>query len=120
MNTYFKYLMLITLLMLPACGGQKDATPEYLLTPPAISVTVTRENCPSIEAQVGTYAQWTNGDTVRLPLQIEQYDAFGAVTDIGRSEIGPGDQFSLYFYETGEYRFFCSENKDVYGTITVK
>jgi len=120
MKQYFKYLIMISLLILTACGGRKDATPDYLLTPPAISVTITRDNCPSIEAQAGTYAQWTNGDTIRLPLQIEQYDEAGTVTDIGRSEIGPGDQFSLYFYEAGEYRFFCSENRDIYGTITVK
>jgi plastocyanin len=106
-------------LMLSACGGIKETPPAYVLTPPAIRVTITRENCPSIEAQVGTSAEWINGDMVSLPLRIERHDESG-ITDIGQSEIGPGDQFSMYFYEAGEYRFFCSENQDVFGTITVK
>jgi len=111
---------MLLVLLLPACGGKKAISPAYLLTPPAISVTITRENCPSIQAQVGTEAEWINGDTVSLPIQFEQRDAAGVVTDIGSSEIGPGDRFSILFHDTGEYRFYCSADKDVYGTITVK
>jgi len=120
MKRYSKYLIMTMMLLLPACGGNKDVPPDYLLTPPAVSVTITRENCPSLEIQAGTYAQWTNGDMVGLLIRVEQYDKSGMVTDIGRSEIQPGDQFSMLFYDAGEYSFFCSENKDVYGTLTVK
>ena len=119
MRKYIKPLLLALIFGISACGVK--GSPQQNITPPAISVTVNRENCPSMETQVGMTVAWTNGDTVRLPLQIDLYDESGKVTDIGKSEISPGDTFSVNFYRPGVYHFYCSEeNKDVYGTITVK
>ncbi len=121
MRKYIKPLLLALIFGISACGAKNDPQQDVVLTPPAIGVTITRENCPSLETQVGMTVSWTNGDTVHLPLQIDQYDESGKVTDIGKSEIGPGDTFSVNFYHPGVYRFYCSEeNKDVYGTITVE
>ncbi len=122
MKKYIKALLLVIVFGFSACG--QPSTPQQqdiFLTPPAISVTITRENCPSMEIQLDMTVAWTNGDTVLLPIRIDQYDESGKVTDIGRSEVGPGDVFETKFYYTGTYRFYCSEeNKDVYGTIIVK
>ena len=122
MKKYIKALFLVIIFALSACGQQNiPQQPDIFLTPPAISVTITRENCPSMELQLDMIAAWTNGDTVPLSIRIDQFDENGKVTDIGRSEIGPGDVFETKFYYTGTYRYYCSEeNKDVYGTITVK
>lgn len=74
-----------------------------------------------METQVGMTGAWINGDIVKLPIEIVQFDDAGNMTGVGKSEIGPGDAFSTKFYDAGSYRFYCSEeNKDVYGTITVK
>jgi hypothetical protein len=121
MRKYIKPLFLMLIFGISACG--QKSTPQQqdiFLTPPAMSVTITRENCPSMEVQLGMTVVWMNGDTVHLPLQIDQYDESGKVTDTGKSEIGPGDVFATKFYYAGIYRYYCSENKDVYATITVK
>lgn len=106
---------------LSACGAKNDPRQNVVPNPPAMSVTITRENCPSMEAQIGMTVVWTNGDTVKLPIALVQIDDAGNVIDAGKSEVGPGDMFSTKFDNTGTYRFYCSgENKDVYGTINVK
>jgi len=83
-------------------------------------LTITRENCPSMEVQVGMQVVWMNGDTVPLAIRLEKYDDGGNVTDIGQSEINAGDYFYTQFHDVGTYRFYCSDNKDVYGMITVE
>jgi plastocyanin len=119
MRKYIKLLLLALIFGISACGVK--GSPQQSITPPAISVTVNRENCPSMETQVGMTVSWTNGDTVKLPIEIVQVDDAGNMTGVGKSEIGPGDVFSTKFYNAGSYRFYCSEEKkDVYGTITVK
>lgn len=74
-----------------------------------------------METQVGMTVAWINGDIVKLPIEIVQFEDAGNMTGVGKSEIGPGDMSSTNFNNVGTYRFYCSEeNKDVYGTITVK
>ena len=119
MRKYIRPLLLALIFGISACGVK--GSPQQGITPPAISVTVTRENCPSLETQVGMTVSWTKGDMVKLPIEIVQVDDAGNMTGVGKSEIGPGDVFSTKFYNAGPYRLYCSEdNKDVYGTITVK
>ena len=121
MRKYLKSLLLVMIWGISACGAKNSPQQDIFLTPPAISVTITREKCPSMETQVGMTGAWINGDIVKLPIEIVQFDDAGNMTGVGKSEIGPGDAFSTKFYDAGSYRFYCSEeNKDVYGTITVK
>ena len=121
MRKYLKSLLLVMIWGISACGAKNSPQQDIFLTPPAISVTITREKCPSMETQVGMTVSWKNGDMVKLSIEIVQFDDAGNMTGAGKSEIGPGDAFSTKFYDAGSYRFYCSdENKDVYGTITVK
>lgn len=114
------YLLSLSALILSACGSKGDEIPEVLLTPPAISVDVTRENCPSIEAEVGMTIAWENVDTVSLPIKIEFLDENGKVSDTGMSVIDPETVFSTQFYEAGTYYVYCTDNPDTHATITVK
>lgn len=119
MKKYYKYLMML-LLMLSACGTKNETPQELFLTPPAMSVTVTRDNCPSMEVQVGTEVAWINGDTVTIPIRLEELDNKGNVLSIGKSEINSENIFSARFDHPATYHLYCSENRDVYATITVK
>ena len=121
MKKYSKFLMMILMLMLSACGQtNKDMPPEMFLTPPAMSVTVTRVNCPSMEVQVGMQVLWVNGDTVTIPITLEELDNQGNVITTGKSEINSDNRFSMRFEHAGIYHLYCSENRDVYAIITVK
>ena len=81
---------------------------------------ITRKNRPSMEVQLDMTVACANGDVIPLPLQIDQYDESDKATDTGKSEIGTGDVFATKFYCAGPYRFYCSENRDLYVIITVK
>lgn len=119
-NTLKKYLIaLIFVIVLSACG-KKEIQPDVFLTPPSISVDMSRENCPSIEAEVGMTVAWKNVDTVSQPIKVERLNADGSVADTGRSTIDPGTIFALQFYEAGIYHVYCTENANTYATITVK
>lgn len=111
-------LCLILAFIMAGCGAKN--TSSVAVTPPAMSVTITQENCPSMEAQVGVQLAWTNGDTVSLPIQLDKIDENGNITATSKSEIGPGDQFSIQMSVPGTYIFYCSDNKDIRGFITVK
>lgn len=103
-----------------ACCSKGGEVPDVLLTPPAIVVNASRDNCPSIEAEVGMTIAWENVDTVPLPIKIEFLDDNGKVTDTGLSVIDPETVFSTQFQEAGVYHVYCTENADTYSTITVK
>ena len=93
---------------------------EALLTAPAMAVTITRQDCPAIEAAVGTQVMWTNADTVALSLKLEELDEYGDAINSETSELQPGDSFSRVFPEPVTYRYSCSEEMDGYRLITVK
>ncbi len=120
MKKYFACLLPLIALVISACGAKGDEVPDILLTPPAITVNVSRENCPSIEAEVGMWVAWNNIDTVSLPMKIEKLDKDGNVTGTGRSDVQPESTFAMDFTEAGNYRVYCTENADTYATITVK
>ena len=119
MKKYSVYLLLLVALILSACGSKGDEVPEVLLTPPAIIVQASRDNCPSIEAEVGMTVAWENVDTVSLPIKIEFPDENGKVTDTGLSVIEPGTTFSTNFPKAGIFRVYCTD-ADTYSTVTVK
>lgn len=116
------FLGLVWILGLTACGT-KNETEQSIpvsLTPPAMIVIITREICPSIEVQAGMEMMWMHGDKGTLPITVEELDDNGNVLTIGKSEINSDNLFSVWFEHAGTYHLYCSENRDVYATITVK
>jgi len=113
------YLLSLSALILSACGSKGDEIPEVLLTPPAISVNVTRESCPSMELEAGMWVAWTNVDTVPLPIKIEYPYEKEKGAGTGLSVIDPGTTFSTNFPDVGVFRVYCTDT-DIYSTITVK
>lgn len=114
-----KRFMLLVVLILAAC--QPAETPQVIpMTAPAISVSISRQDCTSMEVQVGTQVVWMNADTVSLPVRLEKVDDNGNGTLVSESEIGPGDTFSTQLSNAGTYRFYCTKEKDIYGTINVQ
>jgi len=120
MKKHLNYLLLLIVLTLSACGSKNDQVPDALLTPPAIVVNASRDNCPSIIAEVGMTVAWENVDSVPLPIKIEFLDENGKVTGTGLSVIDPETVFSTSFPEAGVYYVYCTDNADTPATITVK
>ena len=113
-------LVVLFTLALSACGsGITQAEPQNL-TLPAITVQVTKDNCPSIEVQAGMQVAWINVDSVDHILMIEHKDEQGVVTDsFGTTLLQPETTFSTSLKEPGQYTYYCSEDKKQWGTINV-
>jgi plastocyanin len=102
-----------------ACGGASTSV-EPILTPPAISVQITKDDCPSIEVQAGMQIAWINRDTVDRILMIERKDEQGAIIDLGGTDLlQPGTTFSINLTTPGQYTYYCSKDRRAFGTITV-
>ena len=105
--------------IMAACGG-KQTSVEPLVTPPAISVQITKEDCPSIGIRVGVQIAWTNQDNVDRVLLIEHRDGQGTLVDAGGTDLlQPGAAFSITLTEPGKYAYYCSKDRTAFGTITV-
>ena len=99
-------------------GRQPAQAP--LVTPPAISVEISGDECPSIEVQAGTQVVWTNRDDVDHILLLECVDENGDLIDSGGTDLlQPGSTFSITLTEPGQYTYYCSEDRALSGTITV-
>ena len=105
---------------LSACQPATTPAQEISMTAPAISVSISREDCTSVEIQAGTQVVWTNNDTVGLDIQLEKLDKNGNSSQISQSELGVGDSFSMQFFDSGTYRFYCTDEKSSFGTIIVQ
>ena len=102
-----------------ACGGVRNAE-EPVLTPPAIGVQFTKDNCPSIEVQAGMQVAWTNEDDVDHVLLLERKDANGVLVESGGTDLlQPGTTFSIILTTPGQYTYYCSTDQTTFGTITV-
>jgi hypothetical protein len=90
------------------------------LTPPAVGLEITGDDCPSVEVQTGMQIAWTNLDDVNHTLILERQDDYGVVVDSGGTDLlQPGSTFSITLTEPGQYTYYCSQDKDASGTITV-
>lgn len=121
MRKYIKALLTVLIFGISACGLQ--STPQQqdvLITLPAIVIKASRDNCPSIEAEVGMTIAWENVDTISLTIKIELLDENGKVTATGLSVLDPETVYSTQFYEVGTYYVYCTDNADTPATITVK
>jgi plastocyanin len=102
-----------------ACSGAQTSVAP-VLTPPAISVEITGDNCPSVEVQAGMQVVWTNRDDIDRTLMFERNEENGALIDSGGIDLlQPGSTFSTTFVEPGQYTYYCSEDQTAFGTITV-
>jgi plastocyanin len=116
---HFFFVILTLALALTACGTQ-PAPASPVLTPPAISVQITKDDCPSLDVQVGMQIAWTNADSEDHIVLIEQKDEQGNVTDSGGTDLlQPGTTFSITLLDSGTYTYYCSQDRKAYGTITV-
>jgi hypothetical protein len=122
MDRKFYTLLFVSLFlsgMLVACGG-RQVQPAPVLTPPAISLEITSNSCPSIEARAGMEIAWTNRDNVDRMLWLERKDERGVIIDAGGTDLlQPGTTFSIVLTEPGQYTYFCSKDRSAFGTIVV-
>jgi len=118
-NFSLLFVLLFLASIVVACsGGQTLDVPA--LTPPAISVQMTKDDCPSIEVQAGMQIAWTNEDNVDRVLLLERTDQNGTLIESGGTDLlQPGDMFSITLTEPGQYTYFCSEDRTDFGTINV-
>jgi plastocyanin len=93
---------------------------EIFLTAPAMAVTISRQDCTTLEVTSGTQVMWINADTVALAVTIEHLDESGAVTDTENYNLDPEAMLTKIFNEPATYHYTCSEDMDWYSTIRVK
>ena len=111
-------VIMAILVLSTACVGRNPAAP--LVTPPAISVQVTEDYCPSIELQTGMNVAWTNQDNADRAIILGRLDEQGVFAESGGTDLlRPGDTFSTQFNEPGRYAYYCSVDRSTFGTITV-
>ena len=118
MSIRIKYLLYILMIvfLLSACAEQTPVTP--VVTPPAISVTITDTECAFIEVQPGTQVVWTNDGEEAAVVQAEAQADGSRLFDSG--QLQPGDSFVFTFVEAGSYDYQCSPDGTAQGTVTVK
>jgi len=112
---YLSRFMIILVFTLSACGSKTFETP--VVTPPAISVTITDQDCPSVEVQPGMQVAWTNGSEAPRVVQADALPDGSRKFDAG--ELQPGDSFIFTFMEAGSYAYQCSSDRAMKGTFTV-
>ena len=111
--------LLLMACILSACGNVQPFQDQQG-TAPGIHVEITKDNCPSIEAQADMRILWTNNDTVDLILMIVQKDEQGVITESGGTDLfQPGTTFSISSLAPGEYTYYCSQDHSAFGTITI-
>ena len=122
MNRKHFSLLFVTLFLagiLIACSS-RGTQPAPVLTPPAISLEIKGNECPSLEVQAGMQITWTNSDTVDHVLVLERQGENGAsIASGGTDLLQPGDTFSITLIDPGQYTYYCAEDQTVFGTITV-
>ena len=112
-------VFMFSALIMTACGSTNSSV-EPMMTPPAISVQITKEYCPSIEVQAGMQIAWTNADDEDHVLWLERKDEQGILVDAGGTDLlQPGTTFSITLTEPGQYTCYCSKDRTAFGTIVV-
>ena len=112
-------VLLFVVLFMTACGSTIPPL-EPVVTPPAISVQITKDYCPSIEIQVGMQIAWTNADNEDRVLLLERKDEQGVLIDSGGTDLlQSGTTFTTTLMDLGQYTYYCSKDHTVFGTITV-
>ena len=122
MQRFYFPLTFVCFLLVPvaaACSGP-ETQQAPVVTPPAISLQITEDDCPSIVVQAGMQITWTNQADEDRVLMLERKDEQGVLVDSGGTDqLQPGDTFSITLAEPGQYTYYCTEDRTAFGTITV-
>lgn len=100
-----------------ACGKTQGAVEAPIVTPPALSVSITRTNCPNMEVQIGMQVAWTNQDDRARVVRAKQQSDGARAFDSG--QLQPGESFRFTFMEPGFFEYQCSEDGTMTGMISV-
>ena len=112
-------VFLFIVLFMTACGSARPIT-ESVATPPAISVQITKDYCPSLEIQSGMQIAWTNADNEDRVLLLERKDEQGTLIDSGGTDLlQPVTTFTITLVDPGQYIYYCSKDRTAFGMITV-
>jgi plastocyanin len=114
------FLLVFFALTLAGCRSKEENPQTSPVHAPAISISISRKNCPSVEIAKGSWIEWTNTDSVRLSVQIEHDAANNTTSVTTATELDPGKQFSFQMTEAGTFRYYCTTDRAVYATIIVK
>lgn len=115
---YFILIGLVTALsgILAACQSRPTPT---LAAPssPGISLGITDDTCPGVEAQAGQQVTWTNQDERE---HIVRHKPAEGTSQFDSGTLQPGDSFAYTFLQPGTYMYLCSADGNTLGTVTVQ
>lgn len=119
MQNKTRLVFLFMVLFMTGCGNTRQIEGP-VVTPPAISVQIMKDDCPSLEVQAGMQIAWTNADDEDRVLLLERKDEQGVLIDSGGMDLfQPGTTFTITLDEPGQYIYYCSKDRSVFGMITV-
>ncbi|MGW8251709.1 MAG: cupredoxin domain-containing protein [Anaerolineales bacterium] len=112
-------LLFLFVLALPACLPARELDTPFILniTPPAMSVYITDESCPSVEVQSGQTVDWINQGAHTHVVQTAIQEDGTRILNSGPLE--KGDGFAITFDKPETLPYQCSEDGALTGTITV-
>ena len=112
-------IFLFLVLFMTACGSTRSIA-EPVVPPPAISVQITKNYCPSLEVRPGMQIAWTNADNTDRAILLERKDEQGVLIESGGTDLlQPGATFSITMMDPGQYTYYCSKDHTAFGMITV-
>ena len=115
-NRIWLVFLLIALFM-TACGSTRPAL-EPVVNPPAISVQITQDYCPSLEIQSGMQIAWTNADNADRVLWLERKDEQGVLMDSGGTDLlQPGTTRIITLMDPGQYIYYCSKDRAAFWHV---
>lgn len=112
---WFTLFLLLTAILLTACGGGTEA-PADLPSAPGIVVELDGSACPSVSVSPGDQVTWINRDSETRLIRVEDSDG---VAFFEAGDLQPGDSAALTFPEAGEFTYACTQEGGSAGTIVV-
>ena len=120
MNTkrilFFVAMAVLIIGLLVSC--QSKATPTLAaMTEPGIGVGILDNQCPSIIVKAGQQISWTNQGTRE---HIVRAKSVAGENGFASGTLQPGDSFAVTLPDPDTYKYDCSEDGSLTGTITVE